>query len=69
MTGSFSPEAGIVRLSIAEDSLFVCVCAAPIGKMRLAVLAPINLAASRRVIRHLSFFSQQFAKIASLRSE
>jgi hypothetical protein len=68
MTGSFSPEAGIARLSIVEDSLFVCARAAPIGKMKPAVLAPINLAASRRVIRHLSFFLQRCAKIASLRS-
>jgi hypothetical protein len=40
----------MVRISISDDSLFVCARGALIGRSNPAVVAPINFAASRRVI-------------------
>src|SRR6201997_2171310 len=46
ITGSFSPEEGMVRVSIADNSI----CAfALIGKAKAAAVPPITFAASRRV--------------------
>src|SRR6266705_538540 len=49
ITGSFSPDEGITRVSIVGDSLFVSARDAAIGKSNPAALALINLVASRRV--------------------
>ncbi len=47
ITGSVSPDEGMVRVSIVDDSVAACVV---IGKTTAAAVPPINLAASRRVI-------------------
>src|SRR4030095_15620469 len=49
VTGSFSPLEGIARVNIAGDSARLL----PIGKRNPAPVAPINLVASRRVIRFI----------------
>jgi len=53
MTVSFSPEDGITRVSIDNDSVALNKCDAPIGKSKALLLAPINLVALRRVIRFI----------------
>ena len=50
MTGSFSPDEGIERISIVADSFLLCAPTAPIGQRQLAAIPPIKRAASRRVI-------------------
>src|SRR4029453_837333 len=50
ITGSFSPDEGVARVSIADDSAFACARDAPTGKHNPAALTPIKRAASRRVI-------------------
>src|SRR5262249_18530387 len=55
MTGSFSPEEGVERVSIL-DSLFICPGEVLTGRSNLAVVPPINFAASRRVIFHCRAF-------------
>src|SRR5437763_4922950 len=49
ITGSFSPEEGMVRVNIADDSAFACPRDASVGNIRPAVAVPIIFAASRRV--------------------
>jgi hypothetical protein len=50
ITGSFSPDEGIARVSIADDSAFACARDARTGKHNPAALTPIKRVASRRVI-------------------
>jgi hypothetical protein len=50
MTGTFSPDEGIARVSIADDSAFACPCDPPTGKHNPAALTPSKRVASRRVI-------------------
>src|SRR5436190_11656804 len=56
ITGSFSPDEGIARTNILDDSFAARASDAPIGRSKLAVLAPINRAASRRVIGFIFVF-------------
>src|SRR5437867_10288 len=49
ITGSFSSDEGIARISIVDKSLLVCAGDAPTGKSNPAAPALINLVASRRV--------------------
>src|SRR5262245_13023226 len=49
ITGSFSPEEGMLRVSIVDDSPFACPRAASVCNIRPAVVVPIIFAASRRV--------------------
>src|SRR5262249_19355944 len=51
ITGSFSPDEGIARVSIVDDSVFACTRDAGSVKHTPAALAPIRRVASRRVIR------------------
>ena len=53
MTLSFSPEDGMVRVSIDDGSVALNKCDGPIGKSKAPLLAPINLVALRRVIRFI----------------
>ena len=53
ITGSFSPNDGIARISIADDLLFVCARTALNGNKSPAVVPPIKRAASRRVIEFI----------------
>src|SRR5207247_798899 len=50
ITGNFSPDDGIERVSIADDSALASIRDAVIGKRAPAMPAPIMRAASRRVI-------------------
>src|SRR5439155_24668589 len=50
MTGSFSPDEGIGRTIIVDDSVADCACDARIGTSNPAAPTPINRVASRRVI-------------------
>ena len=56
ITGSFSPDEGIARINILDDSFAARASDAAIGSSKLAVLAPINRAASRRVIGFIFAF-------------
>jgi len=46
ITGSFSPDEGIARVSIADDSAFACARDARTGKHNPAALTPIKRVAS-----------------------
>src|SRR6266700_7883288 len=50
ITGSFSPDEGIARVNIVDDSVAAHIRDAPDGRTKPAAPAVINRAASRRVI-------------------